>query len=164
MPHFPLTFNNTKGSQNTTQNWCLILDHRLSFKEYLKTMVAKLSKAIALLRKLQHILQNFYSPLSRIRICSLRQGVQCLPRTSISRDFYLELIIDNLSWLTSSQQRRRHRKLRCLYNEKSPDIFFQLMHPQNHHCICLEALAIFHSSKFIKSFSEILFSLSTIFK
>ena len=52
-----LILNNTKVSQSTTQKHLgLMLDKSLSFQEYLTAMVTKVSKTIALLRKLQHIL------------------------------------------------------------------------------------------------------------
>ena len=48
-----------KPIQSTThKNLGLILDNRLSFEEYLTAMEAKIKKTIALLRKLQHILQT----------------------------------------------------------------------------------------------------------
>ena len=57
MRHLPLIFNKSKVFQSTTQKHLgLILDNRLSFKEYLTAMGAKVSRAIALSRKLQHIL------------------------------------------------------------------------------------------------------------
>ena len=57
MRHLPLIFNKSKVFQSTTQKHSsLILDNRLSFEEYLTTMGAKVSRTIALLRKLQHVL------------------------------------------------------------------------------------------------------------
>ena len=57
MRHLPLIFNKSKVFQSTTQKHLgLILDNRLSFKEYLTAMGAEVSRAIALSRKLQHIL------------------------------------------------------------------------------------------------------------
>ena len=57
MRHPPLIFNKSKVFQSTTQkNLGLILDNRLSFEEYLIAMGAKVSRTIALLRKLQHVL------------------------------------------------------------------------------------------------------------
>ena len=56
MRHPPLIFNKSKVFQSTTQKHLgLILDNRLSFKEYLTAMGAKVSRTIALLRKLQYI-------------------------------------------------------------------------------------------------------------
>ena len=55
MHHPPLIFNKSKVFQSTTQKHLgLILDNRLSFEEYLTAMGAKVSRTIALLRKLQH--------------------------------------------------------------------------------------------------------------
>ena len=57
MHHPPLIFNKSKVFQSTTQKPLgLMLDNRLSFKEYLTAMGAKVSRTIALLRKLQHVL------------------------------------------------------------------------------------------------------------
>ena len=57
MRHPPLIFNKSKGFQSTTQkHFGLILDNGLSFEEYLTAMRAKVSRTIALLRKLQHVL------------------------------------------------------------------------------------------------------------
>ena len=57
MRHPSLIFNKSKVFQSTTQKHKgLKLDNRLSFEEYLIAMGAKLSRAIALLRKLQHVL------------------------------------------------------------------------------------------------------------
>ena len=57
MRHPPLIFNKSKVFQSTTQKHLgLILDNRLSFEEYLTAMRAKVSRTIALLRKLQHVL------------------------------------------------------------------------------------------------------------
>ena len=53
MRHPPLIFNISKVFQSTTQKHLgLILDNRLSFEEYLTAMRAKVSRTIALLRKL----------------------------------------------------------------------------------------------------------------
>ena len=53
----PLVFHNTKVFQSSTQKHVdLILNNKVSFEEYLTTMGAKVSKIIALPRKLQHIL------------------------------------------------------------------------------------------------------------
>ena len=55
--HPLLIFNKSKVFQSPTQKHLgLILDNRLSFEEYLTVMGAKISRTIALLRKLQHIL------------------------------------------------------------------------------------------------------------
>ena len=57
MHHPPLIFNKSKVFQSTTQKRLgLMLDNRLSFEEYLTAMGAKVSRTIALLRKLQHVL------------------------------------------------------------------------------------------------------------
>ena len=57
MLHAPLIFKKSKIFQSTTQKHLgLILDNRLSFEEYLTAMGAKVSRTIALLRKLQHFL------------------------------------------------------------------------------------------------------------
>ena len=57
MHHPPLIFSKSNAFQSTTQKHLgLILDNRLSFKGYLTAMGAKVSRTIALLRKLQHIL------------------------------------------------------------------------------------------------------------
>ena len=57
MRHPPLIFNKSKDFQSTTKKHLdLILDNRLSFEEYLTAMGAKVSRTIALLRKLQHVL------------------------------------------------------------------------------------------------------------
>ena len=54
----PLIFNDMKPIQSTThKNLGLILDNRLSFEEYLTAVGAKVKKTMALLRKLQRILQ-----------------------------------------------------------------------------------------------------------
>ena len=53
----PLIFNKSKVFQSMTRKHLgLILDNRLSFEEYLTAMRAKVSRTIALLRKLQHVL------------------------------------------------------------------------------------------------------------
>ena len=55
--HPPLIFNKSKVFQSKTQKHLgLILDNTLSFEEYLTVMGAKVSRTIALLGKLQHIL------------------------------------------------------------------------------------------------------------
>ena len=60
MRHIPLIFNKSKVFQSTTQKHSgLIVDNRLSFEEYLTTMGAKVSRTIALLRKLQHVLPRY---------------------------------------------------------------------------------------------------------
>ena len=57
MRHPPLIFNKSKVFQSMTQKHLgLILDNRLSFEEYLTAMGAKVSRTIALLHKLQHVL------------------------------------------------------------------------------------------------------------
>ena len=57
MRHLPLIFNKSKVFQSTTQKHSgVILDNRLSFEEYLATMGAKVSRTMALLRQLQHVL------------------------------------------------------------------------------------------------------------
>ena len=57
MRHPPLIFNKSKVFQSTTQKHLgLITDNRLSFEEYLTLMGANVSRTIALLRKLQHVL------------------------------------------------------------------------------------------------------------
>ena len=57
MRHPPLIFNKTKIFQSTAQKHLgLVLDNRLSFEEYLTTMGVKVSRTIALLRKLQYVL------------------------------------------------------------------------------------------------------------
>ena len=57
MRHPPLIFNKSNVFQSTTQKHLgLILDNGLSFEEYLTAMRAKVSRTIALLRKLQHVL------------------------------------------------------------------------------------------------------------
>ena len=57
MRHPPLIFNKSKVFQSATQKHLgLILDKRSSFEEYLTLMGAKVSRTIALLRKLQHVL------------------------------------------------------------------------------------------------------------
>ena len=59
MRHPPLIFNKSKVFQSTAQKRLgLILDNRLSFEEYLTAMRAKVSRTIALLRKLQHVLSR----------------------------------------------------------------------------------------------------------
>ena len=60
MHHPPLIFNKSKFFQSKTQKHLgLILDNRLSFEEYLTAMGAKVSRTIALLRKLQHHLRTY---------------------------------------------------------------------------------------------------------
>ena len=57
MGHPPLIFNKSKVFQSTTQKHLgLILDNRLSFKEYLTEMGTKVSRTLARLRKLQYVL------------------------------------------------------------------------------------------------------------
>ena len=57
MHHPSLIFNKSKVFQSKTQKRLgLLVDNRLSFEEYLTVMGAKVSRTIALLRKLQHIL------------------------------------------------------------------------------------------------------------
>ena len=57
MHHPPLMFDKSKFFQTTTQKHLgLIIDKRLSFEEYLTAMGVKVSRTIALLRKLQHLL------------------------------------------------------------------------------------------------------------
>ena len=57
MRHLPVIFNKSKVFQSKAQKYLgLILDNRLSFEEYSTVMGAKVSRTIALLRKLQHIL------------------------------------------------------------------------------------------------------------
>ena len=63
MRHPPIfihpSFNKSKVFQSTTQKHLgLILDNRLSFEEYLTAMGAKVSRNIALLHKLQHVLRK----------------------------------------------------------------------------------------------------------
>ena len=57
MHHTPLIFVKSKVFQSKTQKHLgLVLDNRLLFEEYLTAMGAKVSRTIALLCKLQHIL------------------------------------------------------------------------------------------------------------
>ena len=71
MRRLPLIFNKSKVFQSTTQKHLgLLLDNRLSFKEHLTAMGAKVSRTIALLRKLQlilprHALITIYKPFIR---------------------------------------------------------------------------------------------------
>ena len=54
-----LIFNKSKVFQSMTRKHLgLILDNRLSFEEYLTVMRAKVSRTIALLCKLQHVLSR----------------------------------------------------------------------------------------------------------
>ena len=60
MRHPLLIFNKSKVFQSTTQKHLgVILDNRLSFEEYLTVMRANVSRTIALLRKLQHVLPRY---------------------------------------------------------------------------------------------------------
>ena len=57
MRHPPLIFNKSKVFQSTTQKHLgLIIDNTLSFKDYLTAMGAKVSRTIAILHELQHVL------------------------------------------------------------------------------------------------------------
>lgn len=54
--HAPLIFKITKVSQRTQKYLGLILNSGLPFEEYLTVRKTKVSKTMALLRRLQHIL------------------------------------------------------------------------------------------------------------
>ena len=57
MCHPPLIFNKSKVFESTTQKHLgLILDNRSSFEKYLTMAGAKVSRTIAFLHKLQHVL------------------------------------------------------------------------------------------------------------
>ena len=52
--HPPLVFNNNKVSQNFSQKHVgVILDFKLTFEDHLNNVLAKVSKAVSLLRKLR---------------------------------------------------------------------------------------------------------------
>ena len=151
MRHPPLIFNKSKVFQSTTQKHLgLILDNRLSFEEYLTAMGAKVSRTIALLRKLQHVLprqalitiyksfiyldygdilydkafnESFYQKIESF------QYNACLTITGAIRGNSREKIYQELG-LESLQYRRWYRKL-CyfykIYNAKSSDCLFQLI-------------------------------------
>ena len=153
MRHPPLIFNKSKVFQSTTQKHLgLILDNRLSFQEYLTAMGAKVSRSIALLRKLQHglprqVLITIYKSFIRPYLDygdilydkafneSFHQKIEsiqynaCLAKSGAIRGSSREKIYQELG-LESPQHRRWYRKL-CyfykIYNAKSPDYLFQLI-------------------------------------
>ena len=153
MHHPPLIANKSKVFQSTTQkHLVLIFDNRLSFEEYLTEMRTKVSRTIALLRKLQHILprhalitiyKSFIHPYlnygdilyDKVFNVSFHQKIESIQynaylaitsaiRGSSREKFYQEL------GLKSIQHRRWYKKL-CyfykIYNKKSPDYLFQLI-------------------------------------
>ena len=160
MRHPPLIFNKSNVFQSTTQKHLgLILDNRLSFEEYLTAMRAKISRTIALLRKLQHVLPrhaliNIYKSFIRPYLDygdilydkafneSFHQKIEsfqynaCLAITGAIRGSSREKNYQELG-LESLQHRRWYQKL-CyfykIYNEKSPDYLFQLIPPKNSSC------------------------------
>ena len=151
--HPPLIFNKSKLFQSKTQKHLgLLLDNRLSFEEYLIAMGAKVSRTIALLHKLQHLLPRqalitiyksfirpyldygdiFYDKAFNASFHQKIESVQynaCLAITGAIRGRSREKIYQELG-LESLQHRRWYRKL-CyfykIYNEKSPDYLFQLI-------------------------------------
>ena len=153
--HPLLIFNKSKVFQSTTQKHLgLILDNRLSFKGYLTAMGAKVSRTIALLCKLQHILprhalitifKSFICPCldyrdilyDKVFNVSFHQKIEsiqynaCLAITSAIRGSSREKFYQELG-LKSIQYRRWYQKLCCfhkIYNKKSPDYLFQLTAP-----------------------------------
>ena len=55
--HPPLVFNNNNVSQTYSQkHLCVILDFKLTFEEHLNNVLAKVNKAVDLLRKLRNLL------------------------------------------------------------------------------------------------------------
>ena len=175
MHHPSPIFNKSKVFQSKTQKRLgLIVDNRLSFEEYLTVMGAKVSRTIALLCKLQHILPRhalitIYKYVIRPYLgyghilydksfnASFHQEIEsieynaCLTITSTIRGSSREKIYQELS-LESLQHQRRYRKL-CnfykIYNEKSPDYLSQLIPTKNDHAP-LETLVIFYSSTIIE--------------
>ena len=76
MRHPALIFKKSKVFQSTTQKHLgPILDNRLSLEQYLTAMGAKLSRTIALLRKLQHVLPRH--PLITIYKSFIRPYLDC---------------------------------------------------------------------------------------
>ena len=150
MRHLPLIFNKSKVFQSTTQKHLgLILDNRLSFEEYLTAMGAKVSRTIALLRKLQHVLprqalitiyKSFIRPYldygdilyDKAFNESFHQKIESiqynasLEITGAIRGSSREKIYQEVG-LESLQHRRWYRNL-CyfykIYNAKSPDYLF----------------------------------------
>ena len=156
MRHPPRIFNKSKVFQSTAQKHLgLILDNRLSFEEYLTAMGAKVSRTIALLRKVQHVLPKqalitiykfFIHPYldygdflyDKAFNESFHQKIEsiqynaCLAITGAVRGSSREKIYQELG-LESLQHRRWYRKL-CyfhkIYNAKSPDYLFKLIPPK----------------------------------
>ena len=149
MRHPPLIFSKSKVFQSTKQKHLgLILDNRLSFEEYLTAIGAKVSRTIALLRKLQHVsprqaLINIYKSFIRPYLDyrdilydkafnqSFHQKIEsiqynaCLAITGTIRASSREKLYQELG-LGSLQHRRWYRKI-CyfykIYNAKSLTIF-----------------------------------------
>ena len=149
----PLIFNKSKVFQSTTQKHLgLVLDNRLSFEEYLTVMGTKVSRTIALLRKLQHVLPRqalitIYKYFIRPYLDygdilydkafneSFHQNIEsiqynaCLTIIGVIRGKSREKTNQQLG-LESLQHRRCYRKL-CyfykIYNAKPPDYLLQLI-------------------------------------
>ena len=145
MRHLPLIFNKSKLFQRTTQKHLgLILDNKL-----ITAMGAKVSRTIALLRKLQHVLPRqalitiyksfirpyldygdiLYDKASNESFHQKIESVQynaCLAITGAVRGSSREKNYQELA-MESLQHRRWYRKL-CyfykIYNTKSPDYLF----------------------------------------
>ena len=151
--HTPLMFNKSKVFQSMTQKHLgLILDNKLSFEEYLTAMRAKVSRTIALLRKLQHVLPRqtlitiyksfirpyldygdiLYDKAFNEFFHQKKESIQynaCLAITGTIRASSREKNYQELG-LESLQHRRWYQKLSyfCkIYNAKSPDYLFQLI-------------------------------------
>ena len=137
MRHPPLIFSKSKVFHSKTQKHLgLILDNRLSFEEYLTAMGAKISRTIALLRKLQHILprhalitiyksfihscldygDNLYDKAFNASFHQKIESIQynaCLAITGAIRSSSREKIYQQLV-LESLQHRRWYQKLLLL--------------------------------------------------
>ena len=150
MRHTPLIFNKSKLFQSTTQKHSgLILDNRLLFEEYLAAMGAKVSRTIALSRKLQYVFprqtlitiyKSFIRPYQDYgdilydkafnesfhqKIESIQYNAS-LERTGAIRGSSREKIYQEVG-LESLQHQQWYRNL-CyfykIYNAKSPDYLF----------------------------------------
>ena len=146
--HPPLVFNNNNVSQTYSQKHLgVILDFKLTFEEHLNNVLAKVNKAVGLLRKLRNILlpramlitihKTFIRPhldYGDVLYESIQYNA-CLALTGAIRGTSEEKIYQELG-LESLRDRRWCRKL-CLFykvlENENPKYLFSLILPPGAH-------------------------------
>ena len=174
MRHPPLIFNKSKVFQSTTQKHLgLILNNRLSFKEYLTAMGTKVSRIIALVRKFQLILpRNALITIYKSFVRPYQDYGDILYDKAFNASFHLKIesiqhngclaitgaIRGSWVWNNSNIDHSIENYATFIkYITKSHLTIFSNQYPIKNHHTLPETLIIFHSSNFLIIFSKIRF-------